>query len=131
MVCTRFFVDDSDDDDNDTADGENIITLHMTAVPDILHTVFKSIFPDMIGIAVQIVMIVSKVDNKYCRSLSLIDERFKSFFAFNSGRPVRPVTWLHGISTFIKSMSIEELFSRRPYVFKVRYVGTWKNVSGM
>ena len=124
-VCTRLFLDDSSDEDNDTADGENILTLHMAAVPDILHTVFKSIFPDMIGIALQIIMIVSKMDNKFRRSISLIDERFKSFFAFNSGRPVRPVTWLHGISNFIKSMSTEELFSSNN-ILNSAGVETWK-----
>ena len=122
-VC--FFLDDSSDEDNDTVDGENIISLHMAAVPDILHTVFKSIFPDMIGISLQIVMIVSKVDDKYHRSLSLIDERFKSFFAFNSGRPVRPVTWLHGISNFIKSMSMEDLFSSNN-ILNSAGLETWK-----
>jgi hypothetical protein len=97
----------------------------MAAVPDILHTVFKSIFPDMIGISLQIVMIVSKMDNTFRRSISLIDERFKSFFAFNSGRPVRPVTWLHGISNFIKSMSIEELFSSNN-ILNSAGLETWK-----
>jgi hypothetical protein len=122
--------DEDDDDDGESGDhrtvkAKDILTLFTASVPDYLHTVFKGIVVDMIGISLQLVIMTSKIDPQFRRTLSLIDIRMKSFPTGNSAHPTRPYAWIHGISGFIKSLSLEQLFSSNN-IINTAGTETWK-----
>jgi hypothetical protein len=90
------------------------VSLFLASVPDILHTVGKGIIEYIIGITLQIIMIVSRIDpDNFRTSLATLDARVRTFPSFNSAHPTRPVSWIHGLSPFIKDMgSLDNLFSQ-------------------
>ena len=80
-----------------------ILTFHGLYNPDYLHTVLKGVIENIISWIVEITYSIGKICNKYENSMSLLDDRIKTFPIAQSLRVGRSCRFGEGISSLFKT----------------------------